>query len=55
MVQDRQQVKDQLSYISGFVTSNTSPEMATVFHVWSYGRFIDIQNNLRRKKLHQMN
>ena len=26
--------------------------MTTVFHGWSYGRFIDIETNLRRKKLH---
>ena len=26
-----------------------------VFHAWLYGRFIDLQNNLRRKKLHRMN
>ena len=26
--------------------------MATVFHVWLYVRFIGIQSNLRRKKLH---
>ena len=27
--------------------------MATIFHAWPYGRFIEIQNNLRRKKLHR--
>ena len=26
-----------------------------VFHAWSYGRFIEIQGNLRRKKLHRTN
>ena len=26
--------------------------MATVFHVWLYVRFIEIQSNVRRKKLH---
>ena len=25
--------------------------MTTEFHTWSYGRFIEIQRNLRRKKL----
>ena len=27
--------------------------MTTVFHAWPYGRFIEIQINLRRKKLHR--
>ena len=29
--------------------------MTVVFHEWAYGRFIEIQSNLRRKKLHRMN
>ena len=29
--------------------------MTAVFHAWPYGRFIEIQNNFRRKKLHRMN
>ena len=29
--------------------------MTTVFHEWSYGRFIEIQTNLRRNKPHKMN
>ena len=29
--------------------------MTTVFHTWPYGRFIEIQSNLRRKKLHRTN
>ena len=29
--------------------------MAKVFYPWVYDRFIDIQNNLRRKKLHRTN
>ena len=29
--------------------------MTTVFHAWSYGRFIEKQSNFRRKKLHRMN
>ena len=33
----------------------TSPDMTTVFHAWTYGRFIKIQSNLRRKKLHRTN
>ena len=33
----------------------TSPHMTTVFHVWPHGKFIEIQSNLRRKKLHRAN
>ena len=29
--------------------------MATVFHAWLYGRFIEIQSKLRRKKLYRTN
>ena len=29
--------------------------MTTLFHGWLYGRFIEIQSNLRRKKLHRIN
>ena len=29
--------------------------MKIVFHAWPYGIFIEIQSNLRRKKLHRMN
>ena len=29
--------------------------IATVFYVWQYGRLIEIQSNLRRKKLHITN
>ena len=29
--------------------------MTTVFHAWPYGRFIEIESNLRRKKLHRTN
>ena len=25
--------------------------MTTVFHTWAYGKFIEIQSNLRKKKL----
>ena len=35
---------------SQVATSNTSPDMTTEI----YGRFIKIQSNLRRKKLHRM-
>ena len=45
-------MKDQQSIISLFVAyatircSNrrTGPDMATVFHIWLYGRFIEIQS-----------
>ena len=36
-------------------TRITSPDITTVFHAWPYDRFIEIQNNLRRKKLHRTN
>ena len=29
--------------------------MTTVFHAWTYDRFIKIQSNLRKKKLHRTN
>ena len=56
-------MKEQQSYISilvaylTFPNSNwgTSPDMTTAFHVWPYGRFIEIQSNLRRKKLYRIN
>ena len=36
-------------------TRSTSSDMTAVFHTWLYGRFIEIQSNLRRKKLHRTN
>ena len=36
-------------------TRITNPDMTTVLHAWLYGRFIEIQSNLRRKKLHRTN
>ena len=36
-------------------TRSTSPDMKAVFHIWLYGRFIEMQRNLRRKKLHRTN
>ena len=33
----------------------TSPDVTTVFHTWARGRFIEIQSNLKRKKLHRTN
>ena len=59
-VQEMQQMKDQQSFISVFeltkqfqvATRSTKP---TLFHEWPYGRFIEIQNNFKRKKLHRMN
>ena len=29
--------------------------MTTVFHAWPYGRFIEIQSSLKRKKLRRTN
>ena len=59
----RQQVKDQQSCISVFVAFPTipssnlehQPRNTTVFHTWPYGRFTEIQSNLRRKNLRRMN
>ena len=34
---------------------STSADMTTVFHARPYGRFIEIQSNLRRKKLRRTN
>ena len=61
MVQEKQQVKDQQFCIFVFLdcltipSSNwgTSSDVTTVFHTWAYGSFIEIQSNLRRKKLHR--
>ena len=62
-VQERYQVKDQQSCISIFVaylqfqvtTTGTSPDMRTALHTWSNGRFIEVESNLRRKKLRRTN
>ena len=61
-------MKDQQSCISVFVvyptvstvlvqieTRSTSPDMTAVFYTWSDDRIIEIQSNLRRKKLHRIN
>ena len=37
-----------------YIRPDNSPDMTTVFHTLSYGRFIEIQSNLRKKKLHRM-
>ena len=37
------------------ITRSTSPDLTTVFHTWPYGKFIEIQSTLRRKKLHRTN
>ena len=36
-------------------TRSSIPNMTTALHVWLYGRFIEIQSNLRQKKLHRTN
>ena len=61
-VQEKQQVKDQLSCIFVFVASLTiqvatwsnSPNATMVFHTWVNGRFIETQSNLRRIKLRKV-
>ena len=40
---------------NSIITRSTSPDMTTVFHAWPYGRFIEIQSNLKRQKLHRTN
>ena len=37
------------------VTRSTCPDTTSVFHTWLYGQLVEIQSNLRRKKLHRMN
>ena len=62
-VQDRQQVKTNsptylfLQLIEQFQVAarSSSSDMTTVVHAWHYGRFIEIQSSLRRKKIHKMN
>ena len=46
-----------LQFIQYFqvTTRSTSPDMTAVFHAWLYDRFIEIQSNLRRKKLNRTN
>ena len=54
-VQERQQMKDQQSCIFIFVAyptipsrpRSTSPDMATIFHAWPYGKFIEIHPGKR--------
>ena len=56
-------MKDQQSYISIFVAYLTfqvaarsiSPDMAAVFYETPFGRFMKVQRNLGRKKLHGKN
>ena len=60
-VQEREKVKDQQSWISIFVAYLTissrisCPDMTAVFHAWPYDKFIEIQSQFRRKKLHKTN
>ena len=58
---EREKVKEQQSYISAFAiyitipssSWGTGPEITTVIHAWPYGRLLEIQSNLSRKKLHR--
>ena len=43
-------VKEQQPNISVFIAPT---QTSAVFHAWPYSRFIEIQSNLRRKKLHK--
>ena len=61
MVQERQQVKDQQSCISVFVayltipSSNLGAPAQTPEQYSMHVRFIEIQSNIGRKKLHRTN
>ena len=54
----RVQEKDQQSCIFGFVlcltipmaTRGTSSDETSVFHIWAFGRFIEIQSILQEKE-----
>ena len=53
-------MKNQQFSISVFVAYltipwSTSTDMTPIFHTWSYDKVIEIQSNLRRKKLHRAN
>ena len=49
-------MKDQQSYLKFQVAARRiSPDMTAVSHTRPYGRFIEIQSNLRRKTLHRAN
>ena len=62
-VQERHQVKEQnpaypfFQLIQQFqvATRRNTPDITTVFHTRPYGRFIEIQSNFTRKKLHRTN
>ena len=62
-VQEKQQEKtNHLAYlflqsIQQFQVATRSiiPGMIAVFSAWLYGRFVEIQSNLRKKKLHRTN
>ena len=62
-VQKKQQVKDQQSSIPVLLliyqfhvaARSTNPDMTLALHARPHGRFIEIQSNLRRMKLHVTN
>ena len=62
-VQEMQEVRNRQSYISVFVIYLTFPSSSqehqprhhNSINTRSYGRYIQIKSNLRRKKLHRMN
>ena len=45
----------QLIWHVHVAVGSTIPDMTTIFHVSSYGRFIEIKNNLTRKELRKSN
>ena len=43
-------MKDQQFQQFQIAAKSTRPDMTLVVHPWPYGRFIEIQSNLRKKK-----
>ena len=61
-IKDRQQVKDQQScififevYLTFLIAARSTSNSTIVFHIRPYDRFIEIQSNLKRKKLQRTN
>ena len=44
-----------VAYLSIQVATRSISADITVFHAWAYGRFVEIQSTVRRKKLHRTN
>ena len=48
-------INQSSTYRKDLAARSTSLDMTVVFHARRYGRFIEMQNNLKRKKLHRTN